>query len=359
MRKNYPGLLAGICVVALASAAQAEVEEITVSAERRDASLQEVPIAVSAFSVDDIQKLSIDITSDLGAAVPNMQTYQVTSNASAMQVFMRGAGIQNPGFIASESPVGIYVDDIYRGRLATANLDLADIERIEVLRGPQGTLYGRNTIAGAVKIITRTPGEDFWADGSLAYGNFDTTKLTASVGGEVAPGLGASIAGLYHERGEGWIERGSVGGRELGEYDNKALRGKLNWFGGDVFGATLSLGYVDAENDGYNGIPYGPSYNPASAPGAPLEGFYDTLVPDSSIGKGATEQFNGALELAWALDAVTIKSITGYSDIDDEFNFDLNGGDSGPGSPGLSLPAFRVSSSARHPTTRPLPGIHV
>ena len=162
--------------------------------------------------------------------------------------------------------------------------------------GPQGTLYGRNTIAGAVKIITRTPGEDFWADGSLAYGPFDTTKLTASVGGEVAPGLGASIAGLYHERGEGWIERGSVGGRELGEYDNKALRGKLNWFGGDVFGATLSLAYVDAENDGYNGIPYGPSYNPASAPGAPLEGFDDTLVPDSSIGKGAT----GSLTVLWS-----------------------------------------------------------
>ena len=112
MRKNNPGLLAGIVLAALASAAHAEVEEITVSAERRDASLQEVPIAVSAFSSDDIQKLSIDITSDLGAAVPNMQTYQVTSNASAMQVFMRGAGIQNPGFIASESPVGIYVDDI-------------------------------------------------------------------------------------------------------------------------------------------------------------------------------------------------------------------------------------------------------
>ncbi|MEJ2139422.1 MAG: TonB-dependent receptor [Gammaproteobacteria bacterium] len=315
--------------------ANAQVEEITVSAQRRDASLQEVPISVTALSFEDTQKLGIDMSMDIGAAVPNMQTYTVTSNAAAMQVFMRGAGIQNPGFVASESPVGIYVDNIYRGRMATANLDLADIERIEVLRGPQGTLYGRNTIAGAVKVITRTPADEFWADGSVGYGNFETAKITASVGGPIVDGLGASFAALYHDRGEGWIERGSTGGRDLGEYTNQAFRGKLNWFGSDVFGATLSVAYVDAENDGYNGIPYGsanndqapkPDFNPAASPGVPLEGFYDSLVPDSTAGKGETEQFNSSLELSLALGGVTIRSITGYSDIDDLFNFDLSGG---------------------------------
>lgn len=312
--------------LAVLPVAQADVDEVTVTAQRRSANLQEVPISVSAFTQDDIDKLQLISTADIAANVPNLQTYTVTSNATAIQVFMRGAGVQNPGFNASESPVGFYVDDIYRGRLATANLDLSDIERIEVLRGPQGTLYGRNTIAGAVKIITRTPEEETYANARVGVGNFDTLRVSGSVGGEVLEGLGASIAAMYNDRGEGWIKRGSTGGRALGEFENKALRGKLNWFGGDVFSATLTGEYVDAENDGYNGIPYGPSFNPASAPGAPLEGFYDSLVPDQTAGFGRGKQKNATLSMEWDLDSFTVKSITGYSDVEDRFGFDLNGG---------------------------------
>jgi iron complex outermembrane receptor protein len=285
-----------------------------------------VPISVSAFSEDDIAKLQLITVGDIAANVPNLQTYAVTSNATAIQVYMRGAGVSNPGFNASESPVGFYVDDVYRGRLATANLDLTDIERIEVLRGPQGTLYGRNTIAGAVKIITRTPTDTTYGNAQLGIGNFDTYRASGSIGGQVLEGLGASIAGSYNERGEGWIKRGSTGGRALGEYENKALRGKLNWFGGEVFSATLTGEYIDAENDGYNAIPYGPSFNPASSPGAPLEGFYDSLVPDETVGFGRGKQKNATLKMEWDLSSVTLTSISGYSDVDDRFGFDLNGG---------------------------------
>jgi len=326
-------------VLALAVAApivQAEVEEITVTAERREANLQEVPISVSAFSSADIGELQMDTVQDISAAVPNMQMYTVTANASAMQVYMRGAGVQNPGFNASESPVGIYVDDIYHGRLASANLDLTDIERIEVLRGPQGTLYGRNTIAGAVKFITRTPEDEFWANGSVGGGEYDTTKYTASVGGPLIDGkLGGSIAGLYHRRNEGWITRGSqrtgdagapISDTPLGEYDNLALRSKLHWYEGEVFDAVFGLAYVHAENDGYNAIPYGPGFNPPSNPGQPIEGFYDTLVPNATEGFGKTKQVDTSLTLSWALEPFTVKSITGYSDVDDDFKFDLTGG---------------------------------
>jgi len=324
-------LAAGLFVVA--PLAQAAVEEITVSAQRREANLQEVPISVSAFTTDDIGKLQIDITADLSAAVPNMQMYNVTANGAAMQVFMRGAGVQNPGFNASESPVGLYVDGIYHGRLATANLDLTDIERIEVLRGPQGTLYGRNTIAGAVKFITRNPEDEFWGNASVGYGNYDTTKVTASVGGGLIEGkLGGSLAGVYHNRGEGWIERGTdsfgnqIPGRDLGEFDNVALRGKLNWFAGDVFDAVLSLGYVDADNDGYNGIPYGPNFDPPSVPGVPLQGFYTTTVTDNGAGYGSTEQVDAMLDLSWSLDSIVLRSLTGYGGVKDYFGFDLTAG---------------------------------
>src|SRR5690606_12249882 len=147
----------------------------------------------------------IDTVKDIGHNVPNLQTYTVTAGAQAMQVHSRGASIQNPGFNLAESPVGIYLDDIYFGRMASANLDLADIERIEVLRGPQGTLYGRNTIAGAIKVVTRTPGDENWANASLGLGNYQTTKFTGSVGGPLQEGsLAGSVAVLYDQRNGGW-----------------------------------------------------------------------------------------------------------------------------------------------------------
>lgn len=312
---------------AVSASAWAEVEEITVSAQRRDANLQEVPISVSAFSMEDMSKLQINAVSDVAAAVPNMQTYTITANASAMQLFMRGAGVQNPGFNASESPVGLYVDDVYFGRLATANVDLTDIERTEVLRGPQGTLYGRNTIAGAMKFITRTPGDEAYGDFSLGYGNYKTRKLSATLGGALIEGkLAGSISALNHERDDGWIDR-PLGGRDMGEYENNAVRGKLHWYGSDNFNAQLSVTYIDVENDGYNGIPYGPTgQTPASNPGKPLAGFYDSLVAQGNEGFGETDQLNLGLTLSWDFAGMTLKSITGYSDIDDEFGFDLTGG---------------------------------
>lgn len=327
-RLLYTALAAGFVM----PPAQAAVEEITVSAQRRDANLQEVPIAVTALNAEDMERLQINFVADIAKNVPNLQTYTVTAGAAAMQVFMRGAGVQNPGFNASEAPVGIYIDDVYRGRVGTANLDLADVERIEVLRGPQGTLYGRNSIAGAIKVITRTPTDEFYANGSVGFGNYETSKITGSVGGEVADGLGMSIAGLYNRRGEGWINRGPAGasniGRKLGEYENYAVRSKLNWFGGDVFSGTLTLEYVDAENDGYNAIPYGPGVFPVpSVPGTPTGGgFYKTLVPNSNVGLGRTKQGNAAVDLSWALGGVTLRSLTSFSDIRDRFRFDLNGG---------------------------------
>jgi outer membrane receptor protein involved in Fe transport len=134
--------------------ARAAIDEITVTAQRREQNLQVVPLAVSAFDISQIETRQIDTVKDIGQNIPNLQTYTVTAGAQAIQVHSRGASVQNPGFNISESPVGIYLDDVYFGRLASVNLDLSDVERIEVLRGPQGTLYGRNTIAGAIKIIT-------------------------------------------------------------------------------------------------------------------------------------------------------------------------------------------------------------
>lgn len=312
-------------------------DEMVIEAARRSASVQDTPIAVTAISSESLEKLQIVEVADIGAMVPNLQTYEVTANGAAMQVHARGASVQSPGFITSESPVGLYVDDVYNGRLATANLDLLDVERIEVLRGPQGTLYGRNTSAGAIKIVTRTPGDEFYLYGQAGYGNYRTSKLGVAVGGPLVPeNLAGSFAGSYQKRSEGYTKN-PIEGIDLGEYENTVLRGKLHWYSLDNFKVTLTGWLIDAENDGYNGIPYIP-FDAASAapgdspsPGRPLGGFYDnyspaTASPNGRANYGQTDQSGISLDWTWSVAGIDIRSITAYSDVDDEFGFDLAGG---------------------------------
>ncbi|MBL8200006.1 MAG: TonB-dependent receptor [Chromatiales bacterium] len=333
-------VLAGLALALGAGPAAAEVDEILVTAQRREESLQDVPVAVSAFTADQITVRQIDVVKDIGQNVPNLQTYTVTAGAEAIQIHSRGASVQNPGFNLSESPVGIYVDDIYYGRLASVNLDLLDVERIEVLRGPQGTLYGRNTIAGAVKIVTRTPGDESWLTGSIGIGNYETTKIGVSLGGPIEEGsLAGSIAAVYDKRNKGWMDNGTTG-EEPGEYDNKAARAKLHWYGTDSFDATLTAWVADVENDGYNGIPYvpfdntgspNPNFDPAPANSAPQGGFYETFSA-AGVNYGESQQGGANLHLSFDFGGVTLRSISSFASVDTKFGFDLAGGgaDFGP-----------------------------
>jgi iron complex outermembrane receptor protein len=342
MQPRIRTTLAASALLAATVPAGAQVQEITVTAQRREQSLQDVPLAVSAFDATQIVTRQIDTVTDIGQNVPNLQTYIVTAGAQALQLHSRGASVQNPGFNLSESPVGIYIDDVYYGRLASANLDLTDLERIEVLRGPQGTLYGRNTIAGAVKVVTRTPGDESWVNLNLGYGNFSTTRVAGSVGGPIEEGaLAGSITGLYERRDDGWQPNPRVG-RDFGEYDNKLARAKLRWYGTENFEATLSGWVADLKNDGYNGVPYAPISNqdpnapavPASAnpgfdpaPGnsRPIRGFYDNLSA-AGANYGESDQGGANLALTFRMGSVTLKSITGFADIKDKFGFDFSGG---------------------------------
>jgi len=333
-------LLAGIALAVVAGPAPAAVDEILVTAQRREESLQSVPVAVSAFTADQITVRQIEVVKDIGQNVPNLQTYTVTAGAEAIQIHSRGASVQNPGFNLSESPVGIYVDDVYYGRLASVNMDLLDVERIEVLRGPQGTLYGRNTIAGAVKFITRTPGDESWFTGSVGLGNYETTNIGASLGGPIEEGaLAGSIAAVYDRRTEGWMDNGTTG-EQPGEYDNKAARAKLRWYGTEGIDATLTGWVADVENDGYNGVPYvpfdntgspNPDFDPAPANSAPQGGFYETFSADG-VNYGESQQGGGNLHLTFDLEGLTLRYILGFASIDTKFGFDLAGGgaDFGP-----------------------------
>lgn len=329
------------------------LEEIVVTAQRREQNLQETPVTVTAITAGQLEDLGISNVQDVAKNVPNLQMLPLTASPSTFQIGLRGGVEQTGGLIVSEPAVGIYVDDVYRGRLQGANMQLLDVERIEVLRGPQGTLYGRNTFSGAIKVVTRTPSADnAWADLSASFGSFSESIFGLSVGGGLGGNLGASFAALYRDQADGWMfnrARQSKMGRE----ENVSLRGKLVWDNGPT-NVTLSLAYGTDENDGY--IPAAIRFDPPTVPSGPANAVstdnvrprfgndaYVTEYPQETFGDMTT--LSATLDISHDFGGWTLRSITGYVDLEDNWRWDIAGGLSP--APGVYSPSFDRTALAK------------
>jgi iron complex outermembrane receptor protein len=218
MSRNWSILATGsfaVCNVFAGSAhAQASISEaatdgnatpeIIVTAQKRAQSIQKVPIAISAISSDDLERRQIQNITSLSSVAPNLQISRMPEADANPQVSIRGSVSINPDQLQVGQPVGLYVDGVYVGGGAGSLFDLVDLERIEILRGPQGTLYGRNTLAGAVNLIARRPSGELSGSASLDVGNLDlrTLRLKADL-----PKAGiVSLSGAYRrERRDGWM----------------------------------------------------------------------------------------------------------------------------------------------------------
>jgi iron complex outermembrane receptor protein len=183
------------------TAASDGLAEIVVTARRRAENLQDVPVAVTAISADVLQQQAITSLSDLNSFVPNMKISTDRATSSTINVYIRGVGQSDPlwGF---EPGVGVYIDDVYMARPQAALLDVYDVERLEILRGPQGTLYGKNTIAGAIKYVTRDIVGPASVTASVTGGNYGERdeKLSASMP-VIADHVyfGIAVADLHHD----------------------------------------------------------------------------------------------------------------------------------------------------------------
>ncbi len=340
--RHFARLLLG-CSVFVATPLLAQVqsagsdsglEEIIVTAQRTQSKLQETPIAITALTAGAIADQQILSTQDIAKAVPGLTLNPVTANPSTFQIGLRGGSEQTSGLIVSEPVVGIYVDDVYRGRMQGSNFQLSDIERIEVLRGPQGTLYGRNTFSGALKVVTRTPGAaDSWVKASVGYGSFDEFRGDASIGGPVAENLGASVSLFYRDQSDGWIFNRALN-RDVGRERNFAGRAKLAYDNGPLR-VTGSVSYTDDDNDGY--IPVNVQFVPDAArinyatrvfssDAQPAFGTNPYIVSTPTVSRGATSVFTATLDIAYDVGATTFRSITGYVDVKDLFRWDITGG---------------------------------
>lgn len=223
------GLLLSACLVGEARAQTGAqetggIEDIVVTAQRRSERLQDVPITLSAVSAKALQSADIRSTADLTAVVPGLRA---NLQAGYFQPFIRGIGGSStlPG---NESPVAVYIDGVYAGMKEANNFELNNIERIEVLKGSQGTLFGRNATGGAISIITREPSANMEVSADINYGRFNDVIANAYLTGPISDTLRAAVSVRYQNIGDGYA-RNIVTGTDLGTLNAFTVMGKLMW----------------------------------------------------------------------------------------------------------------------------------
>jgi iron complex outermembrane receptor protein len=308
----------------------AAVEEMIVTSERREANLQEVPIAVTGLSETTLENRNVLNVENIGPNVPNLLTTKSSSSPANVRVFMRGLGQSESMMPTAEGTVGMYVDDAYVARTNGSNQKLLDIERVEVLRGPQGTLYGRNTISGAMKFITRKPTDEARLDASAsggAYSENDANTFDAKISGATPvgdSGWGLGGAAIYSDQ-DGYMERYSAPGVSTGEKvgDRKFSGGRLQvaYFGSDFFDFDMSVAATQDESDALYITPLNP--DGTSVTGGNL---YTTLTSQDQFADA--DQINSNATLAWHFNGFDLKSITSIRDIENNSHIDISGQDS-------------------------------
>ena len=321
-----------------AQAQQSGLEEIVVTAQRREEQIQNVPIPVSAFSAEMLAKRQIVQATDLERYVPSLKMRNNITSPTNISPALRGSTQQDASLIVAESPFGLYVDDVYLGRLNGNNVTLADIERVEALRGPQGTLYGRNTLAGAIKFITRTPSQDDeWVKAEAMYGTYDNYKASVSVGGGLTDTVAGSFAAQINGKGGYWTNQAT--NTPVGDEDNTAARGKLRYTGSDVFDATVSASFSRSTNDGLQ-------LTPGTTPGVATNRQYRSKQvvplygnpyvvnrpvsnkspsPIENNPRGNTKQWISSLNMTYDFGDASLQSITAFVNTRDFFSTDFTG----------------------------------
>ena len=221
-------------------------QEIIVTAQRREESLQEVPLAVSAFGAQELEARQVTDTLDLVNYVPNLIGHHNTAVGTANAYAMRG--LANSESISTfDPPVGTYIDDIYVSRQGANNFSLFDVERVEVLRGPQGTLFGRNTTGGAINVIMARPQNEFGGFAEVGYGRFNRVQLRASVDVPlIEDQLLTKLSGYYIES-DGYVNNLSTGDKLNGE-ENWGFRGAVQAHLSDTVKWDVSADYIHNSN---------------------------------------------------------------------------------------------------------------
>jgi len=300
----------------VAVAQAASLDEIIVTARKRAENSQDVPVAISALSETKLQESGFDGVEDLSFLVPSLQfgTFGPTTFLN-----IRGIGSENTTG-GSDPGVALHVDGVYVGRPVGALFSAFDTERVEVLRGPQGTLYGRNATGGSVNLISRKPESEFGGEVDLTVGNYNRTRARAAVNLPIAENISARLVGFSEDR-DGFTENSVASGTNANDADNFGLRGHLNFDVSENASVLLSASYIESGGVGSQAeqrdqFSQGVLFGPGPPPLRTIAPFVNDLEPFRE-GKDAPEsQDNEFLLLSGTVDYdfgnIAVKSITGY-----------------------------------------------
>ncbi len=322
-RKSICMLSAGVVlgsVSPLAVMAQEQVttvEEITVTAQRREESLQETPIAITAFSKRQLETQRVENVMDLLNQVPSVNLAPWAGSRVAPNLFIRGMGNLNTQS-TNDMATGIYIDGVPVGRGIGLATDLADLERVEVLRGPQGTLWGRNTTAGAISFITEKPNDEFGGSVQLTAGSWDQRSGRATVNVPLNDKLFVRAAYMLVEN-DGWVDNHSTLPDQINfneDREKDAVKIAVRYEPTDNL--TVDYGFDDSSMEYGNHF-----YQIIDGPNA-VSGRQEDATPLRGQNPSNTEVWGHNLTLSWALsDDMTLKSITAYRDLYSQINMNF------------------------------------
>ncbi len=352
----------GACVCQLALG-QAALEEVVVTAQKREQGLLEAPISITAFTAEHLARTGATNLGEFVDTAPNVNfdfTAPVSGASNAAAVFIRGVGQQDFA-LTTEAGVGTYVDGVYMSRSIGGVIDVLDVERVEVLRGPQGTLFGRNAIGGAISIVTRKPDlEESWGTLGLSVGNLNRRHLDARANLAINDKAAITLGGVLRQR-DGYVDRvfGTDPGelmvdsrpntqgnlRAQGEEDRYALRAALRYLPTDSLTVDLAADYARGRETSAANVLVGITdslfvglYNTVQAPSIELPGFSDALYSEDNFvlpgvertlatgpNRSEYDSVGASLTLDWELGSMGLKSITAYRETEAAFFRDADG----------------------------------
>ncbi len=314
------------------------LEKIIITAQRRSQNLQEVPLAVTALSSESIEKSGIHDMTDVATRVPGL-TFSAFSPGQNI-LALRGASSNDDG-AGTDSSVAVFVDDVYMGRVSNVNPELFDLERIEVLRGPQGTLFGKNTIGGAINIVSKTPNSDeFEGKVKATLGNFGLQEIGGLITGPLSENWAGKISFNTRTR-DGWVDNVFLNKKQKDD-NAQVVRGQLQ-YSDDIFTALFSADYdqLDVEDTARipinTGHPDDPAFWAANVPGSYAE-LCEGRGPECSAGPVdgyvKKEAWGVSAKLVWDFDSGELTSITAYRESENDWSMDSTG------TPASPLPSF-------------------
>jgi iron complex outermembrane recepter protein len=247
----FIGLLTSALCVSSGEAQQVtgptELTELVVTAQKRPEPFSEVPISIAVLGAETLQNTGVRQLREVSRLTPNLRITPGNDTTTAIRIRGVGANTRNVGF---DTRVGVYVDGVYLGQSPAQNIDILDLERVEVMRGPQGTLFGKNTVAGAINLVTRKPGSELELAVRGEYGNLNSHRLSALANIPIGERLATRISVVDHQR-DGYV-RNITTGSAFAELDGTTVRGQLR-YAGERVEVIFSGDHMQSDRVSFNG----------------------------------------------------------------------------------------------------------